>query len=216
MFCPNCGKDVGDNRFCPECGTKINITDVINEVKGENGSDMTDSQSVENTAENVDNSNQKRNFKQKVADKVDKFKKLSTAKKIVSIVALVLALLILKGCGEIIGVVIDSATTPAPSTKVYVYVYPYDSSKKATIKLTKGINSSYDFIYKGTSIRDDESQIEVSGTLYDAGYTQNGHKYYNPSGGDSYLCRYKWYFSEDMSVLYVPTTYLTYKFELQN
>ena len=23
MFCPNCGKDIGDAKFCPNCGTKV-------------------------------------------------------------------------------------------------------------------------------------------------------------------------------------------------
>ena len=36
MFCPNCGKDIGEAKFCPECGAKIQSSGVsvsINERK---------------------------------------------------------------------------------------------------------------------------------------------------------------------------------------
>ena len=32
MFCPKCGKDVGESKFCPECGTPASNSDVSPEV----------------------------------------------------------------------------------------------------------------------------------------------------------------------------------------
>ena len=43
MFCPKCGKDVGESKFCPECGTPASNSDVSPE------------ESLTQTSENVEN-----------------------------------------------------------------------------------------------------------------------------------------------------------------